>query len=228
MSGNPVAGKLDIVGSNLFSYVYAVVGDGDKTVLKTRELWCQGKLHDVRPLGDESGIINEANVNRALGEHVRIIKFYGLEEIRPNVPALRLERSHMGAVRKYILDHLSRSKAPSVASRARMALDFAEGLGHCHARGVRCGDFSTRNGLLFDGLRVKLCHFGAFQTTSWMGGMLMIICPRWLLITSRRMSLGNAGRRSTSRPGKWLLTCSVSLKEKWARKQDAIKCCVSR
>ena len=120
MSGNPVVGKLDVVGSTLFSYVYAVAGDDNKTVLKTRELRCDGHVH-----------------------------------------ALRLERSHMGAVRKYILDHPSPSEAPSVASRARMALDFAEGLGHCHARGVRCGDFSTRNVLLFDGLRVKLCDFGA-------------------------------------------------------------------
>jgi hypothetical protein len=41
-----------------------------------------------------------------------------------------------------------------------MALDFAEAISHCHARGVRCGDFLTRNAL-FDGLRVKLCDYGA-------------------------------------------------------------------
>jgi hypothetical protein len=43
MPGNPVAGRLDIVGSTLFSYVYSVVGDDSKTVLKARELWCEGK-----------------------------------------------------------------------------------------------------------------------------------------------------------------------------------------
>ncbi|KAL2024565.1 hypothetical protein VTK56DRAFT_7608 [Thermocarpiscus australiensis] len=135
MPGNPVAGKLDIVGSTLFSYVYSVVGD-TKTVLKARELWCDGTQYEVRPLGDESALINEVRVYTALGDHPRITKFHGLEQVAPNVHALRLER-------------------------LRMALDFAEGLSHCHSRGVLVGDFSVRNALLSDGFRVKLCDFGA-------------------------------------------------------------------
>ena len=92
MSGNPVAGRLDIVGSTLFSYVYSVVGDDSKTVLKARELWCEGKQHDVRPFGDESVLLNEARIYTALGDdHPNIVKFHGLEQVAPNVHALRLE-----------------------------------------------------------------------------------------------------------------------------------------
>jgi hypothetical protein len=46
MSGNPVAGKLNIFTSTLFSYVYAPVGETD-VVLKAHELWCDGKQIDV-------------------------------------------------------------------------------------------------------------------------------------------------------------------------------------
>jgi hypothetical protein len=41
MSENPVAGKLTIFTSTLFSYVYAPVGEID-VVLKAHELWCDG------------------------------------------------------------------------------------------------------------------------------------------------------------------------------------------
>jgi serine/threonine protein kinase len=158
MSGNPVAGKLDIFASTLFSYVYAPVGEAD-VVLKAHELWCDGKQVDVCPYGDNAALEREAAVYKKLGDHPRITKLLGLEYVAPGVPVLRLERSRIGAVRKYIRDHQS-APLPR-GTRLQMALDLAEGLAYAHEKGVRCDDISARNALLFDDFRVKLCDFGA-------------------------------------------------------------------
>jgi tRNA A-37 threonylcarbamoyl transferase component Bud32 len=55
-------------------------------------------------------------------------------------------------------------RAPDQSARLQMALQFAEGVAHMHARGVVWGDPSTRNALLFEKWRLRLCDF-AFSDT---------------------------------------------------------------
>lgn len=68
MCGNPVAGKLNVLASTLFSYVYAPVGETD-IALKAHELWCDGKQIEVCPYSDNAAIEKEAAVYEKLEAH---------------------------------------------------------------------------------------------------------------------------------------------------------------
>ncbi|KAK3323202.1 kinase-like domain-containing protein [Cercophora scortea] len=162
-SGNPLAGVLDVLKYTPSSYVYTEVGNCS-TVLKGQEIWCHGKSQGVRHFVVDGALQHEAAVYDRLGDHPLITKCLGLEEVGPNVLALRLERSTIGSIRYYIIEHPD--KAPPMKDRLRMSLEFAEGMHYLHEKGVIWGDASVRNALFFDDLRVKLCDFGG---STWEG-----------------------------------------------------------
>ncbi|KAL2753134.1 hypothetical protein ACRALDRAFT_1083579 [Sodiomyces alcalophilus JCM 7366] len=155
MSGNPLIGRVEVFGETPTSVVYCL--PGETTVLKAPELWLDGKRYDRRPL--EGSLAKEDTIYTILGEHPRIVKSLGLEDIAPGVTALRLERATIGCVRKYILEH--RDNPPPMNKRLRMALEFTEAVAYLHRKGVTWHDISTRNALFFDDLHIKICDFGA-------------------------------------------------------------------
>ncbi|KAK7419120.1 hypothetical protein QQZ08_010990 [Neonectria magnoliae] len=157
MAGNPLKGKFDIICYTPWSLVYIQAGD-TKTLLKGRQVWCDGKSYEYRHLSFDGALEHEAAVYKKLGDHPRITRCYGLEEVGPDVHALRLERSVVGCIRTYIVDHPD--EPPPIDIRLRMATDFAEGMNHLHEKGVTWYDASTRNALFFDDFRIKLCDFG--------------------------------------------------------------------
>ena len=154
----PPRDKIDVLISTLFSIIWTDVGN-DRTVWKGSAIWYEGQEYGRRPLApeDDSFLRREADIYDRLGEHDRITRSYGLEFKEDGSAAwgLRLERAPGGALRMYIINQ----PPPSFDIRLRMALEFAEGVEHLHARNVRWLDLSTRNALLFDDLRVKLCDF---------------------------------------------------------------------
>lgn len=150
-------GKVDIICYTPWSLVYVQASD-TKTVLKGRQVWCDGKSYEYRHLSFNGALEHEAAVYKKLGDHPRITRCYGLEEVGPDVHALRLERSVVGCVRAYIVDHPD--EPPPIDIRLRMATDFAEGMNHLHEKGITWYDASTRNALFFDDFRIKLCDFG--------------------------------------------------------------------
>lgn len=157
MAGNPLRGKIDIICYTPWNLVYTRAGDTN-TLFKGRQVWGDGKSYEYRHLSFDGALEHEAAVYEKLGDHPRISRCYGLEEVGPDVHALRLERSVVGCVRTYIADHPDRP--PPIGIRLRMAADFAEGMEYLHEKGVTWYDASTRNALLFDDFRVKLCDFG--------------------------------------------------------------------
>lgn len=155
MPGNPLAGKVEILGQTFTSIVYCL--PGETTLLKAPVLWLDGECHDRRP--DEGALEKEDTIYKVLGDHPRIVKSLGLETVAPGVTALRLERATIGCVRKYILDH--HNDPPPMKERLRMALEFSEAVDYLHQKGVIWHDISARNALFFDDLHVKICDFGA-------------------------------------------------------------------
>ena len=155
MPGNPLVGKVEVFGETQTSIVYCQTGED--TVLKAPELWLDGKGYARRPL--EGSLEKEDAIYKLLKDHPRIVRSFGLETIAPGVTALRLERATVGCLRLYILNH--RDDPPPIPLRLRMAREFAEGMAHLHSKGVLWHDVSPRNALLFDGMHVKLCDFGA-------------------------------------------------------------------
>lgn len=98
---HPLYGKVEILGQTWTSVVYCV--PSETTVLKTPELWVDGKRHDKRP--NKGFFEKEDKIYKILGDHPRIVKSLGLEQVAPGVTALRLERATFGSVRDYIMGH---------------------------------------------------------------------------------------------------------------------------
>jgi serine/threonine protein kinase len=157
MAPNPLKGRIESIAYTYFSIVYAITGDKE-TVLKGEAIWLDGKEYDRRPCASGDNLRREARIYKILGDHDRITRCYGLEvfEGADQGCALRLERAPLGCLR----EHIVRSPPPAdMRVRLRMAVEFAQGVEHVHNCGVIWGDLSTRNALLFDGLKVKLCDF---------------------------------------------------------------------
>ncbi|SPO03489.1 uncharacterized protein DNG_06172 [Cephalotrichum gorgonifer] len=156
MSGNPLAGKVEVLGQTLTNIVYCL--PGETTVLKAPGLWLDGKCEDRRTQEGPS-LEKEEKIYNIIGGHPRIVKCLGLVDVVPGVIGLKLERATIGCVRSYILDH--RDDPPPIGERLRMALEFAEGMAYLHKKDVIWHDASTRNALFFDDFHIKLCDFGA-------------------------------------------------------------------
>ncbi|PVH86097.1 kinase-like protein [Cadophora sp. DSE1049] len=106
----------------------------------------------------------EATIYEALGQHHYILPYLGLEistvsrkGTTPMTWAIRLERAPHGCLRDYILK--TATNPPKEQTRLELAVQFAEGVAHIHGCNVIWGDLSTRNALLFDNPRLKLCDF---------------------------------------------------------------------
>jgi hypothetical protein len=134
------------------------VGKG-KTVLKGGAIRYGGREYARRPLATEYDkfLRREADIYDILGRHDCITRSYGLgwNDKGSSACAVRLAHVPGESLRKFIIDQSS----PSLAARLRMAVEFTVGVAQLHSRDVRWLDLSTRNALLFDGLRVKLCDF---------------------------------------------------------------------
>lgn len=158
MPPNVIKDRFDVLQHSLYSVVYGEKGD-TQTVLKAGAIWVDGEPHGWRPLARNTSadLKREACIYGIIGPHDRVVSYICLEVNKESKEpwALRLERAPYGSLRQYIV----KSGAPQMHERLTMAADFAEGVQHLHNRGVIWGDLSTRNALLFDGLRLKLCDF---------------------------------------------------------------------
>lgn len=128
------------------------------TVLKGYQLWENGKLCACRATPCEDIITREATVYEVLGRHPQILRFFGREEVYPNVHSLRLELAPLGNIRQYIEEH--HDEPPPEDIRLQMALETSLGLNYLHSKGVRHSDLSCRNLFLFPDYRVKIGDFG--------------------------------------------------------------------
>lgn len=167
-------GKIQILGQTINSVVYAVAEDSSTglakdspSVLKGGTVWYENR----EALGPGKGLKEsderarkEATIYEALGHHDCILTYLGLEiapvsckGIPPIARAIRLERASHGALRDYIVT--TATNPPEGQTRLKLAVQFSESVAHIHGCNVIWGDLSTRNALLFDGLRLKLCDF---------------------------------------------------------------------
>ncbi|RSL71438.1 hypothetical protein CEP54_001337 [Fusarium duplospermum] len=164
MAPNPINDKVDVLAHTRFSFVY-VLRDDQQSILKGGAIWIDGKPYGSRPGSENSSsdLQREARIYEALGEHERIISYRGTElhSGTNEAWALRLERAPYGSLRQHIVHCLESpsEKLPDMHTRLRIAIDFAEGVQHIHDCDVLWGDVSTRNALLFDDFRIKLCDF---------------------------------------------------------------------
>lgn len=157
---NVFLNRIEVLARTPFGIVFTEAGN-QRTVLKGLSVWLDGVEYDRRPIVNEGVLEREAAIYDALGDHPRITKCYGLEVVddASKSCALRLERAPLGCLRQVIVESPA-SKKPSIEVRLGMAADFAEGVCHLHEKKVLWADLSTRNALLFEGHRVKLCDFG--------------------------------------------------------------------
>jgi len=167
-------GKIQTLAHTINSVLYAVASGSETgqakenpSVLKGGTVWYEMR----EALGPGKGVEEsdkkarkEAKIYEALGQHDCILKYLGLEianfsstEIAPMAWVIRLERAPYGVSRDYILR--TATDIPDKQTRLKLALQFSEGVAHIHDCNVIWGDLSTRNALLFDGMRLKLCDF---------------------------------------------------------------------
>lgn len=157
---NPLKGQFKYLGLTPFSIVYAKTGD-TKIAYKALDIRFEGQSFDYRPFACPGSLEREARVYDLLGENNYITKYYGAElDEESKIHALRLEYALLGCLRVYIVSNTT-DKAPDLVVRLSMAVDFSKGVAHIHRCGIRWGDLSTRNALLFEGYRVRLCDFAA-------------------------------------------------------------------
>ncbi|KAL2753077.1 hypothetical protein ACRALDRAFT_2030144 [Sodiomyces alcalophilus JCM 7366] len=167
-------GKIQIVGQTANSVVYAVESDG-KTglakdapcVLKGGTVWYEGRqaLGPGKDIDETDEVLRkEASIYETLGPHEYILGYLGLETGAVDGPdsaskawGLRLERSPHGSLRNIIMG--ASTSPPDQSTRVFLAHQFAKGVAHLHQSGIIWGDLSTRNALLFDEWRLKLCDF---------------------------------------------------------------------
>lgn len=153
-----------MIAHTRFSVVYSMKEDR-QSILKGCAVWIDGKPYGLRPGSNNSSsdLQREARIYEALGEYERIISYLGIElhQDTKEAWALRLERAPYGSLRQRIVDCLEspHENRPDMNTRLKIAIEFAEGVQHIHDCDVLWGDVSTRNALLFDHFRVKLCDF---------------------------------------------------------------------
>lgn len=159
MPFNPYVGRIEVLGMTVSAIVFTELGN-EQTVLKGLSVWVDGVEYDRRPIIEDGIIEREAAIYEAIGDHPFIIKSFGLETVDPatNAWALRLERAPLGCLRMFIIEAPAEKIAP-LATRLRMAADFAEGLSHLHSKRIIWADLSVRNTLLFDNYQIKLSDF---------------------------------------------------------------------
>lgn len=142
---------------------YVRTTDDPRVVRKGYQVWEGDRLslnrEDEYYTSGEEDMRREVCVFEVLGEHPQILKFLSVEQVRPGVSSLRLERARFGDIREYIRQYPDSQPPPKI--RLGMACDAARGVAHMHAKGVQHCDISCRNLLLFEGFRVKLGDFGA-------------------------------------------------------------------
>lgn len=144
---------LGMGGSCFVSYV------DEGTVHKSYEIWVNGRRRSYYPEGCEENLAREYAIYEHLGRHDRILRCFGLDEIRsPGVHALRLELAPLGTVRDLI--RKSPDEPLPEQTRLQMCRDVVDGLAYIHSRGVWHSDISCRNLMLFDGYRIKIGDFG--------------------------------------------------------------------
>jgi len=161
-------GKIQILGQTINSVVYAVASDSNgwakdnPSVLKGGTVWYENR----EALGPGKGMEEsdkkarkEATIYEAFGQHDCILKYLGLEIATVNrmARAIRLERAPYGNLRDYILE--TATNPPKEQTRLELAVQFSEGVAYIHKCNIIWGDLSTRNALLFDKSRLKLCDF---------------------------------------------------------------------
>ncbi|KAG4436517.1 hypothetical protein IFR05_007991 [Cadophora sp. M221] len=168
-------GKIQILGQTINSVVYAVAEDGstgsakdNPSVLEDGTVWYENR----EALGPGKGLKEsderarkEAAIYEVLGQHDYILTYLGLEiapvgcckGTPPMARAIRLERAPHGGLRDYILT--TATNPPEKQTRLELAVQVSKGVTHIHDCNVIWGDLSTRNALLFDNLRFKLCDF---------------------------------------------------------------------
>lgn len=167
-------GKIQILGQTINSVVYAVASDGkigsakdNPSVLKGGTVWYENReaLGPGKDMEEsDKKARKEATIYEALGQHDCILTYLGLEiatvsrtGTAPMAWAIRLERGPHGDLRNYILT--TATNPPKEQTRLELAVQFSEGVTHIHGCSIIWGDLSTRNALLFDNLRLKLCDF---------------------------------------------------------------------
>ena len=177
MSRSYWVGDVQVLGGNDRSVVYRLPGDeivlpDEETPIKTvvkaeTNFWVDGQACHHKPNG--ARLEKEHEIYEHLDRHPQITRSFGLETLgEGNVKALRLERA-WGSVRWYINERFPNARV-SMATRLRMAREFAEGMVHLHKRNVTWNDATTKNALVFPGpdlkgFKVKLCDFN----TSFVG-----------------------------------------------------------
>lgn len=151
--GHGFGAILGMGGSCFVSYV------DEDTVHKGYEIWVDGRRRSYYPEGCEEDLTREYAIYKHLGEHDRILRCFGLEEIRcPGVHALRLELAPLGTARQ-LIQKFPGEPLPE-QTRLQMCRDVVDGLVYIHSRGVWHSDLSCRNLMLFDGYRIKIGDFG--------------------------------------------------------------------
>ena len=174
-----VEGKIQILGQTVNSVVYTVATDSktgrardSPSVLKGGSVWYEGR-EALGPGKDavetDERVRKEAAIYEALGKHERILGYLGVEaamlgsaEGKLSAWAVRLERAPFGSLRDSIPSVAC--PPPTMPTRLALAAQFAEGVAHLHRPGIVWGDLSTRNTLLFDKWRIKLCDFADSDT----------------------------------------------------------------
>lgn len=130
-------------------------------VVKAEHIWIDGEPYDRAPSADNTSyhLSREASVYLALGSHVRITPYVGLDyNTQGEAIALKTERAANGNLRLFIQET---RPAPPMRQRLEMAVQFAQGVTYLHSKGVIWGDLSTRNALVFDGQNIRLCDFAS-------------------------------------------------------------------
>ncbi|KAL2757044.1 hypothetical protein ACRALDRAFT_2103461, partial [Sodiomyces alcalophilus JCM 7366] len=135
-------------------------------------VWHEGKRRAYCEDDCEKQLAREAAIYKHLGEHARILRYYGLREIHAGIHALCMEYAPFGDVRTFLQANTEKAGQLSEHIRLQMALDAALGISYIHARGVVHGDMSCRNLFLFENYRVKIGDFGG----SWIEGSDFKMC----------------------------------------------------
>ncbi|KAH7346184.1 kinase-like domain-containing protein [Rhexocercosporidium sp. MPI-PUGE-AT-0058] len=137
--------KSKVIGVGTMCYVTTT---DNKSVLKGHQVWFDGSLRLAR----------EETIYKHLGNHSQILTCFGLEEVHSGVYSPRLEMAPLGSIRAYI--QKNPNSPPPIRQRLQMALDVAAGVSYVHLRRALLCDLSCTNLFVFDGLRIKLGHFG--------------------------------------------------------------------
>ncbi|KAK4235721.1 kinase-like domain-containing protein [Achaetomium macrosporum] len=151
--GSGFCAILGMGGSCFVSYV------DEYTVHKSYEIWVNGRRRSYYPESCEEDLAREYAIYKQLGKHDRILRCFGLDEIRPpGVHALRLELAPLGTVRDLIQQKLPGDPLPE-QTRLQMCRDVTEGLAYIHSRCVWHSDVSCRNLMHFHGYRGRESSF---------------------------------------------------------------------